>query len=428
MRVIFHVTAGPTAGHALVFTAAGTLVVGRPAGADARAAPADPYQSRAHFRLNVSPPLCRLTDLGSRNGTFVNGERVAAADLAAGDLVRAGRTEFRVAVATGDDPDETLTDAPAADAGHAATGSFTPAAPPLDDGTQISRLPNAAAPDAGNPTPVVPGYAVVREIGRGAMGAVYEAVREADGQTVALKVIRPGVVPTRQQAERFLREAVILRTLDHPGVVRFFDSGEERGLLWFAMEYVPGTDAARKVKADGPLPVYQAVRVAVNVLRGLGHAHARGFVHRDVKPSNVLLYRRESGKAGVKLADFGLARVYQASQLSGLTLAGDVGGTPAFMAPEQVTDFRNVGPPADVYSTAATLYYLLTGAYVLDMPGDNESRFAMILGGEPTPVQSRRADIPDTLAAMVHAALAKTPAHRPPSAEAFADALTPFTK
>ena len=209
-------------------------------------------------------------------------------------------------------------------------------------------------------------------------------------------------------------------------MVRFFDSGEEDGLLWFAMEYVPGTDAARKVKADGPLPISRAVRLTMNVLRGLAHAHARPFVHRDVKPANVLLYRRADGKGGVKLADFGLARVYQASQLSGLTLAGEAGGTPAFMAPEQITDFRGVGPAADVYSTAATLYFFLTGDYLFDLPANTRAAFDVILMREPTPVQDRRADVSDALAAMIHAGLAKDPTHRPPSAAAFAEALTPF--
>ncbi|MBX9582745.1 MAG: hypothetical protein K2X87_20765 [Gemmataceae bacterium] len=128
----------------------------------------------------------------------------------------------------------------------------------------------------------------------------------------------------------------------------------------------------------------------------------------------------------MKLADFGLARVYQASQISGMTLAGEAGGTPAFMPPEQVTDFRNVGPPADVYGTAATLYYLLSGAYVFDLPSGTRAAFDVILGREPIPLRDRRPEVPEGLALMVHAGLAKDPAHRPPSAQAFADALRAF--
>jgi len=196
MRVILHATAGPNAGRVVMFVRDATLVVGRAGAADPRLPYADPYLSRTHFQLDVHPPACRVTDLGSRNGTFVNGRRVERAELTDGDVLRAGHSEFRVTVAAGDDPEETLTDLPPAAVGEKAeTGPYTPSASPSDVGTQISRGPSAAAVE--NRPLEVPGYRVVREIGRGAMGAVYEAVREADGQTVALEVIRPGGRPDR---------------------------------------------------------------------------------------------------------------------------------------------------------------------------------------------------------------------------------------
>src|SRR4051794_38930479 len=111
--------------------------------------------------------------------------------------------------------------------------------------------------------------------------------------------------------------------------------GEAGGLLYFAMDFVPGTDANRILKQEGPLSTGRAVRLLCQVLEGLAYAHGRGFIHRDIKPANVLV-SGATGREEVRLADFGLARTYQASQLSGLTLAGTTGGSPPFMAPEQV--------------------------------------------------------------------------------------------
>ena len=423
MRVVLQATAGPNAGLAVVFDRREAIVLGR---ADPRLPHPDPHLGRRHVLLEADPPACRVTDLGSRNGTWVNGSRVSHADLKDGDKLRVGRTTFRVSVGPAPALDDTLADVPSVPAD---TGSYRPppdTGAPADPPTRASDRPAGVVPAEASSFPAVPGYRIVREIGRGGMGAVYEAVREADGQTVALKVIRPGVAPSVVAVGRFLRETAVLRQIDHPAIVRHLANGEAGGVIWLAMEYVPGTDTAKAVKADGPYAVPAAVRVAVRVLQALAHAHGRGFVHRDVKPSNVLVYRRGDGKTGVKLADFGLARVYQTSQLSGLTLAGEAGGTPAFMPPEQVTDFRNVGPPADVYGAAATLYYLLAGAFPFDLPPDTRAAFDVILGRDPVPLRDRRPEVPEVLAAMVHAGLAKDPAHRPPSAEAYADALRPF--
>jgi serine/threonine-protein kinase len=128
----------------------------------------------------------------------------------------------------------------------------------------------------------------------------------------------------------------------------------------------------------------------------------------------------------VKLADFGLARLYQASTLSGLTLSGDVGGTVAYMAPEQVTDFRGAGAPADQYSAAATLYHLLTGKHLFRWPRRSEERLKVIVERAPTPIRKHRADLPRALAGAVQQALAKDPRERFADVTAFAAALRPF--
>ena len=150
-----------------------------------------------------------------------------------------------------------------------------------------------------------------------------------------------------------------------------------------------------------------------SLLDALEFAHGRGFVHRDIKPGNVLV---SAADGSVKLLDFGLARAYQASKLSGLTMTGQMAGTVAFMAPEQITNFREAKPPVDQYAAAATLYNLLTGHYAFDFPSDRIKQLLMILEDDPIPIRRHRADVPDGLAAVIHRAMARDPATR------FADA------
>jgi serine/threonine-protein kinase len=295
-----------------------------------------------------------------------------------------------------------------------------PSVEPGPPGVCLSCLEQARA----LPQPV-PGHLVVRELGQGGMGVVSLAVRAADGQPVAVKTIIPAVAGSAAQVERFLREAGILRELNHPNIVAFRDLGEAGGVFYFTMDYVRGCDAAGLLKRQGPLAVGRAVGLVCQALDGLAYAHARRFVHRDVKPSNLLV-AEEGGHEVVKLADFGLARVYQASELSGLTMMGQIGGTVAFMPPEQVTDYRQARPPADQYSAAASLYNLLTGAFVHDPAADLNGQLLKILEEDPVPIRSRRPDVPRGLAEVIHRALAREPGDRWPDVTALRRALQPF--
>lgn len=392
------VTDGPHAGKEFAFDRHDTFLVGRSKDAHLQLAD-DQYLSRRHFLIEFNPPRVRVTDLGSRYGTHVNGQRVETAELKDGDVVKAGHTVFRV-VAPPPDPDAiaTLDDAPPS---AVATAEYS--------GSGVA----------------VPGYSLVTELGRGAMGIVYRATRLSDGVAAAVKVIPPAEGVSERQVNRFVREAAVLGALAHRHVVARLESGVVGGVVYLAMELVDGPDAARLLEARGLLPVPTAVRMACQLLDGLAHAHARGFVHRDIKPANVLV-GGPPGKRLVKVADFGLARAYDECKLSGLTLQGEVGGTPAFMAPEQVTHYRDVKPAADQYSAAATLYNLLTGAYPLDLPREVGKQFAVIVNGALVPIRKRRADLPSGLAEVVHQALEREPSDRFPDVAAFRAALLPF--
>src|SRR5262249_46797915 len=153
------------------------------------------------------------------------------------------------------------------------------------------------------------------------------------------------------------------------------------------------------------------------LLEALGYAHGLGFVHRDIKPSNLLV-TEEGGREVARLADFGLARAYQDSSLSGLTLTGAVGGTPAFMPPEQVVDFRRAQPAAAQYPGVAPLYTLLTGRTLYEAAPSAQELFQHILLREPEPVEAHRPDVPRALATALRRALARRPEDRYADVEA----------
>lgn len=273
----------------------------------------------------------------------------------------------------------------------------------------------------------IPGYLIVGKLGEGGMGVVHLALRTADWSVVALKTIIPAVAGSKKDIERFLREASILKELSHPNIVAFQDMGESNGHPYFVMEFVRGQDAHHLLKTHGPMPICRAVGLVCQLLDALEYAHANGFVHRDIKPGNLLITQLD-GREVARLADFGLARFYQASRLSGLTLNGKPGGTLAFMPPEQVYYFRDAKPPADQYSAAATLYNLLTDRFVFDFEEGGPHALHMILNEEPVPIQARRQDIPKKLAEILHRALAKEPANRFADVKAMRMALVEYCR
>ncbi len=259
-------------------------------------------------------------------------------------------------------------------------------------------------------------YEVVREIGRGAMGVVYEARDPALDRTVALKVIQPIAEGHEIEAyeERFLSEARIAAALQHPGIVVVHDVGRDpaTGALFIALELLRGQtldDLAREGPVDWPI----ALRIVAQVARALHHAHRHGVVHRDIKPANVIVL--PSGEA--KVTDFGIARLESGRQR--LTTTGQFIGTPLYTAPEQAR-VEDVDGRADVFSLASVAYALLTGRAPFLAP-TIPGIVHRVVYEEPEPLARVVAGLPQDVERVLGRALAKDPADRYPTAEAFAE-------
>ncbi|MFO0949407.1 MAG: serine/threonine-protein kinase [Planctomycetota bacterium] len=275
--------------------------------------------------------------------------------------------------------------------------------------------------------PSVPGYANLRFLGSGGMGMVYHAQQESTGREVALKIIHPLASDWGKRKELFLREAEILRTLDHPRIVRFLDVGST-GSLWFlAMEYVPAIDLRELLAKQ---PVSKRIRawcgIAFQTLDGLAYAHDRSYVHRDIKPSNILVVR-EGRALSAKIADFGLAKNYRLAGLSGITHLRDFRGTLAYMAPEQLLNSRDAQPQADIYALGATLYRWLSGKHPFETADEGEFYEAK-LKGRSISLQELCPDVPRGLAAVVEKAMSRLPKNRFPTARAMRQEILPFAQ
>ena len=296
------------------------------------------------------------------------------------------------------------------------------------------------APAGGCELPVVPGYEIVQEIGRGGMGIVYEARQLGLSRTVALKMILTGFQADTKDLARFRSEAAALARLQHPNIVQIYDVGEAAGRPFFVFEFVAGGSLAQHLSGT-PQPVRPAAQLAATLARAVHAAHESGVIHRDLKPANILL-RNESGgpvprtahlaSLAPKITDFGLAKCVggdgERPELRELTMTGDLLGTPNYMAPEQARVRRQrMGTSVDVYSLGAILYELLTGRP--PFTGETPLNVVLqVLHNEPVSVTSLRPDVPRDLETICLKCLRKEPRQRYASALDLADDLQRFLR
>jgi len=313
--------------------------------------------------------------------------------------------------------------------GPSPTGHAAPPGAPRTAGTLPAEL--AEHPD----------YEIVRELGHGGMGVVFLAHNQIMGRDEVLKVIGRDIIERPGVLDRFLREIRAVARLQHPNIVTAYSAFRAGGSLVLAMEYVEGLDLGRMVKVKGPMPVGNACSFVYQAALGLQHAHEAGMVHRDIKPGNLML-THEGGRAAIKVLDFGLAKAgreqgmldfsqpgegRELNSLGDLTLAGQMLGTPDFIAPEQISDAQKADIRADIYSLGCTLYYVLSGrapfeaATLYDILQAHHSMDARLLNFV-------RPEVPAELAALVAKMMAKEPHRRFQTPSEVAKALAPFFK
>lgn len=430
MLVTLRVIAGPHTGRVFTFDQHETFLIGRSESAHF-CLPEDRFFSRHHCLLEIAPPQIFLRDLGSTNGTYVNGLRVEATHLKPGDRIQGGETVLEVEVSVEPEPTEEVD-----------VGGVTSTIPSVITveclNCGIMAEAEASRPDSKlsylcvdcrrklkeNPQPV-PNYQMIRVLGQGGMGSVMLARSVTDGRVVAIKTLLPEVAVSEQSLKRFMREIEVAASLQHPHIVSYIEHGSHNGIVYLVSEFVGGMDASKLAKQRGGRLHYQeVVKIVEQTLSALDFAHGLGFVHRDIKEQNILVEGNYPDYLS-KLTDFGLAKSYKQTGMSGVTMVGDVAGTIAYMPPEQVRDFKEVRPPSDIYAMGMTAYSLLTGAHALNIsPKAGISETVKAIFEKPLiPITARTQEIPPAVAAVIEKSLAKEVENRWRSAGEMREAL-----
>lgn len=441
-KVILEVVEGPLKGKTFELKGCAKATFGRGPDCSHRLDVQDRRISRCHFLIESDPPLVRLRDLGSRNGTIVNdvlyrtGEStvsrvsgLATVDLRDGDRIRVGSLAFAICIhlASKDRRQKAL---------DTCARCGRDVSVPLHE---LGRQPlcPSCEPTLGHPIardaeqvleqvrtrpewrPFRERYAIGPRVGRGAMGVVYRANRLDKKGEVAIKLVRVG--GDERSRRWFLRECVIIAAMKHERIVEFHDMDVLGDIFYIAMEFCRGgslDDLLRRGRR--PVPPGAAGSMAMDVLQGLAFMHARGFVHRDIKPSNILFTESKGG--AIRIGDFGLARKMDEGGLLGHSLTDSPVGTLQYMPKEMVANYREVQPASDVYSVGTTLYQMLTGELPRDFK-EGSDPLQVILFQESTPIRQRNKSIPDGLAVVVDRSLSTLASKRYKDAEQFRRAL-----
>ncbi|HBB86651.1 MAG TPA: hypothetical protein DC047_03440 [Blastocatellia bacterium] len=428
MQVNLKVLAGPYKDRIFCFTQPDTFLIGRTSDSHLYL-PDDRFFSRHHCLLEISPPRCHLRDLGSTNGTFVNGRKVSEADLQNGDKIQGGETVLLVEVVSGETAEDSRP-------GHSPAKPIVVAVQCINCGR--SEQAQAATSDEhltflcedcraelrNTPQPI-PGYGMIRVLGRGGMGCVTLARDQKSGRDVAIKTLLPEFAVSDKAMRRFMREVDVAAALKHPNIVEFIDRGVHNGVVYLVTEFVDGADAAKLADSrGGHLSSPDAIVIITQVLDALSHAHDHGYIHRDIKDQNILV-RSSGNELSAKLTDFGLAKSFTQSGMSGVTVAGEMAGTLAYMPPEQLKNFRDVKPQSDLYAVGMTAYSLFSGKLALKI-GKNTSMSETIkaIFEQPAiPLRQSAPAVSPTICEIVDRALVKNPEERWQSAKAMRNAL-----
>jgi len=426
-KITLTITQGKLSGRQYIFESRSTCIVGRNNDCNLQIADdIDMTISRYHCLLDINPPDIRVRDLGSLNGTFVNGKKIGQRqreqpakeavklnfpeyNLQNGDKIQLGDILFKIGV----EAESQLNKTPDVLVQEEKTKpDFVTIAKKLLDIAQSGNTSLQAISD----------YNLIKSLGKGGFGEVFLARDIQTKKSVALKIMLPAVANQEQGVEMFLRETENIKLLQHPNIVQLLDYGFLENTFFFTMEYLSGGNVWDLMQKLGwRLPVDIAVDITLQVLDGLIYAHeveipdrkladgtltkGKGLVHRDLKPNNIFI-SKINDKIAVKIGDYGLSKAFDLAGLSGQTLTGTKMGTPAFMPRQQVLNFKHELPEIDVWATAACLYNMLTGYFPRDFVGDP---WLSVLQNNPVPILKRQNNIPQKLAKVIDLALKEKP-------------------
>ena len=358
---------GPDKGKGLELSPGVTYTLGRDPGCEFVVA--GELVSRHHCRVKEWKGAYFVKDLDSLNGVFLNDQRIAQAELKAGDKLQLGESVFTF----------------------------------LDESLAKAKEEKTLG-----------GYRLLERVGRGGMGTVYRAIQISLDREVALKLLSPDLVKDKNFVAQFFREARAAGQLNHPHIVQVYDVGQEGETYFYSMEFVRGGSLEDRLRNEGKIAVAETLRIALEAATALEYAESRHIVHRDIKPDNLML--AEDGR--VRVADLGLAL----SLKSGADHKGQpILGTPHFISPEQALR-REVDIRSDIYSLGATMYRMLTGETLFK--GDSaEEIVKKAVREEPRPLREVNPEVPERIAALVHRMIQKEPDARFASAKELREEL-----
>jgi hypothetical protein len=438
--VYLRIIQGPGSGQVLPIPNGQPVSLGR-SGASSYAFD-DPLLSRKHCAVECRGDLCRIVDLQSRNGTFVNGARIGAQLLRMGDRIKIGNVVFEVCPVgaqpippppsmTGGRPTVAMTGPPlappstsASSASLGQTVSVKPEANPMapcqvckrpfgtEGGRELrGKLVCTACFDRYDvQEDLIEGFRIVERVEVNSYGVTYLAQQKLMGRMVVLKTIQMGGDEEAQKAmRRFLREAKTGGRLQHPSIVELYDVNEQAGMMYIVTEHVEGESLEKLLRErGGPLPGPQVTRAMLQIAEALQYAHEQQIIHRDVKPANVLV-RRADGRA--KLQGFTLAKNLERAGFSVITADGESLGTPYYMPPEQVRSAKNVDQRCDIYAWGATTYHCLSGHLPLEARSYGEF-IEKIFSQDAPPVETWVPSVPKPLSALIGRTLLRDPTQR----------------
>ncbi|MDJ0516786.1 MAG: FHA domain-containing protein [Trichodesmium sp. MO_231.B1] len=445
-KIILTITEGSIKGQQFIFEERTTCVIGRSHDCYPQLPNDRAHRtiSRYHCLLDINPPDIRVRDFGSKNGTYINGKKIGQRpanqtplqaanlnfpeyDLSEGDEIKIGLTAIKVSILgirEGDrsdffndlgtkDEDETIAES------KVFHGSTTAQFNQHEIVKNLQQIANEGEPSL----KALQKYTIIKQLSSGECSQDYLTLNEDSGELLVLKIMLPQVRVSQRAREMFLQQVENTKALDHPHIVKFKDYCYFNGTFFLTFEYCHGGTVVDLMKrGGGKLSVEQALEIILQALDGLEYAHnaevpylkqgdtnfseGRGLVHRDLKPHNIVL-GNVRGACVAKIANYGLAKAFDIAGLSGQTMSGLTLGLPVFVPRQQVISFNYMKPEMDVWGMAATLYYMLTGAYPRDFL--ERDPFLVVLQTNAVPILERDISIPKRLAEVIDLGLTDTP-------------------